>query len=55
VGKTYKDIYDLLRELEDSVLHRNGDDARYVMALFKELGLMDIADKIQQILGKSNL
>lgn len=55
IGKTYKDIYDTLRELEDRVLHRKGEDAKYVIARLKELGLNNIALEIEEILNKSNL
>ncbi|HXM50242.1 MAG TPA: hypothetical protein VN956_20540 [Pyrinomonadaceae bacterium] len=55
IGKTYKDIYDNLRELDDRVLHRKGEDARFVIAQFEKLGLNDIAKEIEETLNKFNL
>lgn len=55
VGKTYKDIYDRVRELDDRVVHRKGEDARYVIKKLNELGLTTIAHDLQEILSKSNL
>lgn len=55
IGKTYKDIYDKLRELEDRVIHRKGEDAHYVINQFRELELEDISKEIEDILKDSNL
>lgn len=52
INKTNKDVYDALRELEDRLLHREGKDAEYVIARFKELGLDDLASKIEQDLKR---
>jgi len=48
INKTNKTIYDALRELDDCLLKNDGKDVEYVSAKFKELGLDELASKIEQ-------
>jgi len=48
INKTNKTIYDALRELDDCLLKNDGNDAEYVIARFKALGLDELASKIKQ-------
>ena len=50
INKTNKDIYDTLRELDDRLLHKEGQDAEYVAARFRKLGLETLADEIENTL-----
>lgn len=51
-GKNNKEIYDRVRELDETVYNKSGKDAEYVSAWFQKLGLTDLAKEIDSLLSK---
>jgi hypothetical protein len=45
-GKTYKDIYDGVREVEDRIYKKDGKDAEYIKDWFQKLELSEVVNDI---------
>lgn len=53
-GKNYKKIYDSVREVDDLVYLKNGEDAKYVKEWFEKLGLTEIVKDLGAMLDKKS-
>jgi hypothetical protein len=53
-GKNYKKIYDSVREVDDLIFIKGGEDARYVREWFEKLGLTEIVKELDAMLGKKS-
>ena len=53
-GRNNKDIYDKVRNLDTTIYNKGGEDARYVKGWFEKLGLVEIANEIDTVLGKKS-
>lgn len=52
-GKNNKSIYDSVREVDDIIFIKGGEDARYVREWFEKLGLTEIVNELDAMLGKT--
>ena len=53
-GKNYKKIYDSVREVDDLIFLKGGDDARYIKDWFERLSLTEIVRDLDAMLGKKS-
>lgn len=51
-SKNNKEIYDRVRELDQTVYNKSGKDAEYVIEWFEKLGWSDLVNEIRQLLSK---
>lgn len=51
-GKNNKEIYDRVRELDETIYNKSGKDAEYVIDWFEKLGWNELANELRQLLGK---
>lgn len=53
-GKNEKEIYDRVRELDQTIYNWKGRDGKYVQDWFTKLGLTDLAQKIDNLLSSKS-